>query len=164
MDKMKKLDLVKLKNDRPYKSHNLIKNMHGVVVNVNFDNVDVLFFNPYNVGDYAIVNVKTVDLDLDKEKLPPEFEKELFSKLETLKSKAKNVIEPIAINEYDMVELLVEDERYTKFGIHKGDKGCVMDNNAVQNYIEVDFSGIDKDGNYYGDCISVKIDDLKVIK
>ena len=161
---MKKLDLVKLKNDRPYKSHNLIKNMHGVVVNVNFDNVDVLFFNPYNVGDYAIVNVKTVDLDLDKEKLPPEFEKELFSKLETLKSKAKNVIEPIAINEYDMVELLVEDERYTKFGIHKGDKGCVMDNNAVQNYIEVDFSGIDKDGNYYGDCISVKIDDLKVIK
>lgn len=39
-----------------------------------------------------------------------------------------------------------------------------MDNNAVQNYIEVDFSGIDKDGKYYGDCISVKIDDLKVIK
>ena len=39
-----------------------------------------------------------------------------------------------------------------------------MDNNAIQNYIEVDFSGIDKDGNYYGDCISVKINDLKVIK
>ncbi len=105
-----------------------------------------------------------MDLDLDKEKLPTEFEKELLSKLETLKSKAKNVIEPIALNEYDMVELLVEEERYAKFGIHKGDRGCVTDNNAVQNYIEVDFSGIDKNGNYYGDCISVKIDDLKVIK
>ena len=161
---MKKLDLVKLKNDRPYKSHNLIKNMHGVVVDVNFDNADVLFFNPHNVGDYAIVNVKTMDLDSDKEKLPVEFKNELLSKFETLKLKANNILEPIAINEYDMVELLVEEERYTKFGIHKGDKGCVMDNNAVQSYIEVDFSGIDKDGNYYGDCISVKIDDLKVIK
>lgn len=161
---MKKLDLVKLKNDKPFKAYNLVKGMHGIVVELNFDNADVLFFNPQNVGDYAIVNVKIMDLDLDKEKLPTEFEKELLSKLETLKLKAKNVIEPIAINEYDMVELLVEEERYTKFGIHKGDRGCVMDNNAVQNYIEVDFSGIDKDGNYYGDCISVKIDDLKVIK
>ena len=161
---MKKLDLVKLKNDKPFKAHNIVKGMHGIVVELNFDNADVLFFNPQNVGDYAIVNVKIMDLDLDKEKLPTEFEKELLSKLETLKLKAKNVIEPIAINEDDMVELLVEEERYTKFGIHKGDRGCVMDNNAVQNYIEVDFSGIDKDGNYYGDCISVKIDDLKVIK
>ena len=161
---MKKLDLVKLKNDKPFKVYNIVKGMHGIVVELNFDNADVLFFNPQNVGDYAIVNVKIMDLDLDKEKLPTEFEKELLSKLETLKLKAKNVIEPIAINEYDMVELLVEEERYTKFGIHKGDRGCVMDNNAVQNYIEVEFSGIDEDGNYYGDCISVKIDDLKVIK
>lgn len=40
---MKKLDLVKLKNDKPYKSHNLNKDMHGIVVDVNFDNADVLF-------------------------------------------------------------------------------------------------------------------------
>lgn len=161
---MKKLDLVKLKNSEPYKSHNVIDDMHGIVVDVIHENAEVLFFNPHNVGDYTIVNVKTTDLDLDKEKLPIEIEKELLSKLDTVKSKAKNILEPIAINEYDMVELLVEEERYTKFGIHKGDTGCVMDNNAVQNYIEVDFSGIDKDGNYYGDCISVRIDHLKVIK
>lgn len=161
---MKKFDLVKLKNSEPYKSHNVIDDMHGIVVDVIHENAEVLFFNPHNVGDYAIVNVKTTDLDLDKEKLPIEIEKELLSKLDTVKSKAKNILEPIAINEYDMVELLVEEERYAKFGIHKGDIGCVMDNNAVQNYIEVDFSGIDKDGNYYGDCISVRIDHLKVIK
>ena len=68
------------------------------------------------------------------------------------------------IKEYNMVELIVEEDRYARFGIHKGDRGCVMDNNAVQDYIEVDFSGIDKNGKFYGDCISVKIDDLKVIK
>lgn len=161
---MKKLDLVKLKNSEPYKSHNVIDDMHGIVVGVIHENAEVLFFNPHNVGDYTIVDVKTTDLDLDKEKLPIEIEKELLFKLGTVKSKAKNILEPIAINEYDMVELLVEEERYAKFGIHKGDTGCVMDYNAVQNYIEVDFSGIDKDGNYYGDCISVRIDHLKVIK
>ena len=111
---MKKLDLVKLKNDKPFKAYNLVKGMHGIVVELNFDNADVLFFNPQNVGDYAIVNAKIMDLDLDKEKLPTEFEKELLSKLETLKLKAKNVIEPIAKNEYDMVELLVEEERYKR--------------------------------------------------
>lgn len=88
----------------------------------------------------------------------------IYRKNAAIKSKAKDVLVPTAINEYDMVELLVEEERYATFGVHKGDVGCVMDNNAVQNYIEVDFSGIDKNGNYYGDCISVKINDLKVIK
>ena len=163
VDKMKKSDLVKLKNDN-YKSHNLTKDMHGIVIKTNYDNADVLFFNPHNVGDYAVVNIKNEDLESEKEKLPAELEKELLSASDDIKSKAKDVLVPTAINEYDMVELLVEEERYAKSGVHKGDVGCVMDNNAVQNYIEVDFSGIDKNGNYYGDCISVKINDLKVIK
>ena len=160
---MKKSDLVKLKNDN-YKSHNLTKDMHGIVIKTNYDNADVLFFNPSNVGDYAVVNIKNEDLDSDKENLPAELEKELLSESDALRSRAKGVLVPVAINEYDMVELLVEEERYAEFGAHKGDVGRVMDNNAVQNYIEVDFSGIDKDGNYYGDCISVNINDLKVIK
>ena len=161
---MKKLDLVKLTNDKPYKSFHLVKDMHGIVVELKFDNADVLFFNPQNVGDYAIVNVKLVDLEIEKEKLSAKLEKELLSKLDDIIAKAKNEIQPIKIKEYDMVELIVEEDRYAKFGIHKGDRGCVMNNNAVQNYIEVDFSGIDKNGEFYGDCISVKIDDLKVIK
>ena len=161
---MKKLDLVKLKNDKSYKNFGLVKDMHGIVVELQFDKADVLFFNPQNVGDYAIVNVKLLDFELEKEKLPAEFEKELLSKLDDIIAKAKNEIQPIKIKEYNMVELIVEEDKYAKFGIHKGDRGCVMDNNAVQNYIEVDFSGIDKDGNFYGDCISVKINDLKIIK
>lgn len=39
---MKKSDLVKLKNDN-YKSHNLTKDMHGIVIKTNYDNADVLF-------------------------------------------------------------------------------------------------------------------------
>ena len=63
---MKKSDLVKLKNDN-YKSHNLTKDMHGIVIKTNYDNADVLFFNPYNVGDYAVVNIKNEDLESEKE-------------------------------------------------------------------------------------------------
>ena len=132
--------------------------MRGIVIKTNYDNAEVLFFNPHNVGDYAIVNIRKEDLESEKEKLPAELEKELLSASDDINSKAKDVLVPIAINEYDMVELLVEEERYAGFGAHKGDVGRVMDNNAVQNYIEVDFSGID------GDCISVNINDLKVIK
>ncbi len=161
---MKKLDLVKLRNDKLYKNFNLVKDMHGIAIEIKYDNADVLFFNPQNVGDYAIANVKIVDLELEKEKLPVELEKELLLRLDDIIAKAKNAIEPIKIKEYDIVELIVEEDRYTKYGIHKGTRGCVIDNNAVQDYIEVDFSGIDKNGEFYGDCISVKIDDLKVIK
>lgn len=161
---MKKLDLVKLVNEKPYMKNNLQKDMHGIVVSEDFNEIVVLFFNPQNIGDYAVVNIRTEDIVVEKEKLPNDMQKELLSKLDQILSKAKNHIEPITINNYDMVELLVEEDKYTKFGIHKGDRGCVMDNKAVQNYIEVDFSGVDKDGNFYGDCISVKIVDLKVIK
>lgn len=67
------------------------------------------------------------------------------------------------INEYDKVELLVEDEKYFKYGVHKGDTGCVMEIWGRDD-VEVDFSGIDEKGNFYGDCITVAIKDLKVVE
>ena len=161
---MKKLDLVKLINEKPYIENNLHINMYGIVISENVNTIAVLFFNPQNIGNYAIVNVNKQDLILDKEQLPDEIQRELSMNIDKILKKAKNILEPAKVNEYDLVELMVDEERYTKFGIHKGDRGCVMDNKAVQDYIEVDFSGIDKNGNFYGDCISVRIDDLKVIK
>ncbi len=160
---MKKLDLIYLKNDKPYKEYNLEKNMHGIVIECNIDKLDVLFFNPKNQGDYIIAKINTFDVANEKEKLPENVLKELISKLENIKSKAKEKFEPLKINAYDMVELLVEDNKYAKYGIHKGDRGCVMDDYGVQGYIEVDFSGIDENGNFYGACISGKAEDLKVI-
>ena len=161
---MNKLDLIKLINEKPYIENNLQKDIHGIVISENANTVAVLFFNPQNLGNYAIVNVSVRDLIIEKEKLPDNMQRELLLNLDKILEKAKDYLEPIIIKEYDMVELLVEEDRYSKFGVHKGDRGCVMDNKAVQNYIEVDFSGIDENGGFYGDCISVKIDDLKVIK
>lgn len=161
---MKKFDLISLKNEIPYKEYNLQQDMHGIVLECDANKLDVLFFNPKNQGDYIIVKINKHDVAIEKEKLPENIIKELTAKLDNLKSKAKNKFDYIEFKSYDVVELLVEDEKYTRYGIHKGARGCVMDDNAVQDYIEVDFSGIDKNGNYYGDCISVKINDLKVIK
>ena len=96
--------------------------------------------------------------------MPNKIQQEILTNLDKIIEKAKSYLEPIMIQEYDTVELLVEEDRYSKIGEHKGDRGCVMDNKTAQNYTGVDFSGIDEDENYYGDCISVNINDLKVIK
>ena len=39
---MKKLDLVKLANDKPYKSFHLVKDMHGIIIELKFDNAKVI--------------------------------------------------------------------------------------------------------------------------
>ena len=161
---MKKFDLILLKNENPYKQYNLEKNMHGIVLENYFDTLIVLFFNPKNQGDYITAIISVSDVMVCNEKIPEKMINELSSNLDIIKSKSKEKFEPLRIKAYDMVELLVEDIKYTKYGIHKGDRGCVMEDNAVQNYVEVDFSGIDENGELYGDCISVKIDDLKVIQ
>ncbi len=160
---MKKFDLIKLKNEEPYKQYNLEKNMHGIVLECNYNILNVLFFNPKNLGDYIIIKISKNDVVEEKEKLPENIITELNLKLESIFSKTKENFKPLSVKAYDNVELLVEDNKYSKYGIHKGDIGCVMDDYAVQDYVEVDFSGIDQDGNYYGDCISVKFSDLKVI-
>ena len=128
------------------------------------DILDVLFFNPKNQGDYIIVKINVNDMVIEKEKLSKNLINKLNEEIKNKKLKSKLKFESLKVKAYEMVELLVENAKYAKYGIHKGDKGCVMDDNAVQNYVEVDFSGIDKNGNFYGDCISVNVDDLKVIE
>ena len=161
---MKKLDIVRLINEKPYLKYNLKNNMHGIIVETFASSINAMFFNPQNIGDYALINIKQQDYVIENEKLPAYIQKELLSKLDNITKKEKNTFKTSNIKEYDMVELLVEDSKYTKYGIHKGDRGCVMDSNAVQNCIEVDFSYIDDSGNFCGDCISVNIDHLKVIE
>ena len=161
---MKKYDLVELIDAENYKSYNLTKGMHGIIFSLKAGVCEVLFFNPQNMGECVLAKINPIHLKIEKEKFSDEIIKELFSNSDKIKIKAKERFEPLKIALYDMVELLIEDNKYSKYGIHKGDIGCVMDTQAVQGYIEVDFSGIDENGQYYGDCISVNIDDLKVIE
>ena len=63
--KIKKLDLVKLINEKPYVKNNLQKDIHSIVVNEDLNQTSLLFFNPQNIGQYAIVNVNIKDIITD---------------------------------------------------------------------------------------------------
>ena len=160
---MNKFDLIKLINEKPYIKNNLRKNEYGIILDKVNEDYNILFFNSENIGEYIIINVQQQDIVLEDEKLPQSIVNELINKLKKKKKNAKENLTQTTIKQYSTVELLVENKKYNKFGIHKGDIGCVVDNKAIQNYIEVDFSKINSDGKYVGDSISVKISDLKIL-
>lgn len=53
------------------------------------------------------------------------------SYLEKLPLKEKG-FKPKKVKAYEQVELLVENEEYTKFDVHKGDIGTIMDDVAFR--------------------------------
>lgn len=161
---MKKFDIVKLiKLEKHYREMQLNLEMYGIVLKPHFDSSAVLFFNFQNMSDYAIIDIANKDLQVQKEKVPDQFIQEFVAKGNKFGFEKNTFLAPLGVKEYDWVELLVEDEKYNKYGIHKGDRGCVMESYAIENSILVDFSGVTESGDYYGDCISVNVTDLKVI-
>ncbi len=154
---MNKFDLVTLKNEKMYKKTNLIENTLGIVVDSKQDKVKVLFFNPKNLGDFIITEVFEQDLIKHKEEISKGTKIDIEDKLEDIIKQAKTSFDIPKIKLYDKVKLLVEDKKYAKFGIHKNEIGIVVDDNAVQNYVEVDFENFD-------DSISVDMNDLEIIK
>ena len=155
---MNKFDIVKLINDADYKNNGLENDMHGIILDVVFDKSKVLFFDKKNLGDSIIVKIKNQDLFLENEKFPEEYRQSLIEKANKITS---NKFEELKFKLYDRVELAVNDEKYISQGIFKGSQGCIMEY-ASKNKVMVDFSGIDKNGNYYGDCILVDVNDINI--
>ena len=161
---MKIYDFVELISSLDYlEKQGIHKESKGTIIELKSNNAFVVFFNEKNMGNYAFANVETKFL-----KTIGEFPKEHIDKLNAfikdLDYANNTQFTDNKIKEYDLVELLVEDEKYSKFGVHKGNRGCVISNCAIQNKVEVDFSWVDKEGNFNGDCIVVNIKDLKVIE
>ena len=166
---MKQNDIVTLINLKPnYKNNNnLYENANGVILKVlPYNKSLVLFLNDKIVGDYAVVEVDNSDIKSEKVKLPLDFINQLKNsdKLNESNILKKQSFDKLSFNECDFVELIVEDKKYANQGIHKGATGVIAIDYAVHDSILVDFSGLDENGEYYGDCISVKLKDLKIIK
>lgn len=161
---MKKFDLVKLINDSNHKEKGLFNGIRGIVIEINNSDSEVLFLNNKILGEAIKVIVLNKDLEVEKAELPQVIKNEMVEKLKKSNLNIKEKFTKTNFKQYDLVELIVEDEKYTKFGIHIGYKGCVADDIIIKNFVLVDFSRVDDKGNYFGDCISVKVDDLKVIK
>lgn len=162
---MKKYDIVKLKDN--YENFNNIEaNNIGIVLKSNNNNKStILFLNPKITGDYLVLDVDNSFLEQQKENLPPQIIKTIDGLISNNKiSLKKQQFKNMKFEEYDIVRLTVEKEKYTKHGIHKGETGIVAENYMIKNDILVDFSGIDEKGNYYGDCVTVNVDDLELVK
>ncbi len=153
---MKKFDLVVLNNEKPYIKLNIKEKTLGIVLDSNQNTAQVLFFNPKNLGEYLIAEIYQKDLNIQQEEISKEIKQDIEKKLDELIKKAKPFFDVPKFKLYDKVKLIVEDEKYTKFGIHKGEIGVVVDDNAVQNYVEVDFVN-------FNDSISVDFNDLEII-
>ncbi len=160
---MKKFDLACLNNDASYKKFGVVKNMHGIIIELGQNYAATVFFNPRNASEFTLLNVNKNDISLDKEILPENVKIELENNIEKIKSKENCIFSPPKFKVYDKVELLVEDEKYTKFGLHKGAIGFVIDDDIINNCVEVDFSGLDENSEHFGETFSISIDDLRII-
>ena len=160
---MKKFDFVELINfNSYYENYNLYLEAKGFVIEVNGDSIKVLFLNEFNEGDYAYLEVFRNDIKLTDEQPPNQLIEIIKNNLQNFTLKEKG-FKPRTFKTYNQVKLLVEDEKYAKYGVHKGDIGTIMEDIAVEDYILVDFGRLDDDNNYYGDCISVNLKDVKVL-
>ncbi len=120
-----------------------------------------MFLNEYNQGDYAYLEINNSDIEVYKG-TPLSFMNFIKKDLKNFKPKEKG-FKKKEFDAYVEVELLVELDKYSKFGVHKGDRGIIMEDYAVKDYVLVDFGRLDQNNEYYGDCISVNLKDLKII-
>lgn len=164
LGKMNEFDLVKLINMKEiYKKYNLHLNVKGFVKEEYDKSSKIFFINEFNEGDYAFVEIFNEDLKLTKEQPPKQFVEFLQTNMQNFPLKEKG-FKPRTFKAYQQVELMVEDKKYAKFGVHKGDVGTIMEDVAVQDSLLVDFGRLDENNNYLGDCISVKIGDIKLFE
>lgn len=138
----------------------ILKGCPGVIFDIKADICFVYFINRKNIGDYACVYVNKKYLD----KLGHEPENRIASWEQLKKSDKikKDKCKPQKFLEYDRVELVVEEEKYAKFGVHKGMQGVVMENYCIGSEYLVVFDD-DDTGEEIAD-ISVHEDDLILIR
>ena len=136
---MKKGTVIELKvNGEYYRLKGIEKGTHGVVVGDNQGNLTVMFFNERNVGDYAVCNVNVQDIEDTGCVLPDGFIAEINDKSDKLIK--QEFIKASQFKEYDDVEVIVEKEKYTKHGVHKGMRGVIMEEYAIKNQWYVIFT------------------------
>ena len=157
---MKKFDIVKLKhNNQKYLDCN--KDYFGIITNMLSDMCEVLFFNEKNWGDYIILKINISNLIFIKN-LPEKYQRELENFITSNKFVNKEQFIQNKFNEYDLVEVTTEKEAYTKFGVHKGMKGVIMQNHAIKGGWYVIFTN-EQTGEDIADVI-INENDLKIME
>lgn len=131
----------------------------GVVFEIKADICYVLFLNSKNYGDYAYVKINKKYLDFCDFHYGKNVKD--FERFKATGDLTKDRFKPQKFIEYDAVELIVEKEKYAKYGVHKGAQGTVMENYCIDS----DYYVIFTDETTAEDIadISVHEDDLKLV-
>lgn len=158
-----KYKIVKIKNlKEEYEQLGLSKDSLGLLLNEKNSQCLIIFFNNVNQGDYLVHVMSETDLIITDMVLPSNLCAELEEHIENNADKISNKtnFKAIPFNECDEVELIVEKEKYIKFGIRKGDKGIIASNKATKNKILVDFG---KETEDFDGFVSVNLEDIKKV-
>lgn len=115
------------------------KNYLGTIVKMEGDIYTVSFYNPKNLGEYAFAKVHKKYLSFVFR--PDEkYIVEAQEFIESVDMEKHLRLSECDVNELDVVELIVEDSKYARHGVHKGDRGCVNSTYAIDNRWEIIFS------------------------
>ena len=122
-----------------------------------------MFFNNNNQGDYLISFINKEHLEITDMVLPEKLSSELEEYIQNNADKIANKtnFEEIPFNECDQVELIVDKEKYSKYGLRKGDRGIIASNKATKNKILVDFG---KETEDFDGFVSVAFEDIKKVE
>ncbi len=148
-----------------YKEKNLKLNDYGLVLVEKFNVLTIMFFNENNIGEYVLMDVEALDVEVLDFEIPNKVKQLIEDYLKSHSLKGCDKFSDISFNDCDWVELNVEDKKYAKYNIHKGEKGVITnDGRIIKDEVLVDFTGVDENGELYGDIISVNIHDLKLVE
>ena len=159
-----KYKIVKIKNlKEECKKVGLSKDSLGLLLNEKNSQCLIMFFNNVNQGDYLVLVVNRSDLDITDMVLPSNLCAELEEYIENNADKiaSKTNFEEIPFKECDYVELIVEKEKYSKYGLRKGDRGIIASSKATKGKILVDFGNETQD---FDGFISVDFEDVKKVE
>lgn len=158
-----KYKIVKLKNlKEEYKKIGLDNGSLGLLLKEKNSQCLTMFFNKVNQGDYLVLVMNKADLTITDMILPNNLCAELEEYIENNANKIaeKTKFEEIPFNECNQVELIVDKEKYSKYGLHKGDRGIVASNKVTKNKILVEFG---KETEDFDGFISVDFEDLRKV-
>ena len=159
-----KYKIVKLKNlKEEYKKVGLDNGSLGLLLNEKNSQCLIMFFNNNNQGDYLISFINKEHLEITDMVLPEKLSSELEEYIQNNADKIANKtnFEEIPFNECDQVELIVDKEKYSKYGLRKGDRGIIASNKATKNKILVDFGTETED---FDGFVSVAFEDIKKVE
>lgn len=159
-----KYKIVKIKNlKEEYKKLGLSKDSLGLLLNEKKSQCLIMFFNNVNQGDYLVLVMSKVDLTITDMVLPNNLCAELEEYIENNADKiaSKTNFEELPFKECDYVELIVEKEKYSKYGLQKGDRGIIASSKATKGKILVDLGNATKE---FDGFVSVDFEDIKKVE